>query len=967
VKPPGGWKHLVAGLDAPPRPATSYVPQPVKVPSPIGPVWYLLNEAATRSSGQLVIEFHRIAATRRATESPLKPLPLGRADLSALTDAADRDILTILMGADPDYDDPSAASRDGDPQRHARLGVPGPLLSAIVPRLSATGRFGRPDSSDARALRFKALTAEGGESWHIRLTVQPDSEEEAWIVDGGFARGEAWLPLTEPLIVLRSGLLIRSGDVDFVETGAGHAWADLIRRNGPLRVPFRDRDEFLRQFWASSLPEDLEVPDDLKLSTAGAPPAPRLVITKAPPERERDTLDAALWFDYDGGSVAEGQAARAVVNVGEGRITTRDAAAEEAAKALLLELGFREGPPPRSPDATLEIAPRHLGRVVRVLIGRGWQVEAEGHRYRAPGIRRMSISSGIDWFDLTGAVDFGGQEASLPALLAAARKGQDFVLLDDGSRGLLPEDWLERLSPLAELGVPEGEALRFHRSQATLLDALLASQPEVDKDADFRKLLERLNAHATIAPVDQPEGFVGRLREYQRLGLGWLQFLGEFAFGGCLADDMGLGKTIQVLALLEARRTASNPTVPSLVVVPRSLVHNWIEEAARFTPQLRVLDYTGQARADHRPDFGAYDLVVTTYGTVRRDVVELRTFRFDYVILDEAQAIKNAASQASRACRLLTSNHRLAMSGTPVENHLGELGALFEFLNPGMLGRAAAQRARVAGASDADSVAVLARALKPFILRRTKEQVLSELPTKTEQTLYCELEPKQRKMYDQMKAHYRQSLTATIGKLGLARAKVYVLEALLRLRQVACHPGLVDKSLVDESSAKIDTLFESLREVLDEGHKALVFSQFTSLLSIVRPRLEAEGIKYEYLDGKTVKRAEKVKRFQEDPECPVFLISLKAGGQGLNLTAADYVFILDPWWNPAVEAQAVDRAHRIGQTRPVFAYRLIARDTVEEQIVELQRNKRHLADAIIAADSSLLKSLTAEDLQRLLM
>ncbi|MDZ4806455.1 MAG: SNF2-related protein [Candidatus Eisenbacteria bacterium] len=965
-RPPGGWKYLIQSLDAPTRPAPAPefgVPRPL---TPIGPIWYLLNESATRAYGELVIEFHRAGSTRRSTESPLKPVPLGRIDLTVMTEAVDREILTLLLGGNPDYDDTFASQREGDAGRNSRLGMPAALLSTLVPRLCATTRFGRPDSTDSRALRFQPLAFDDGPAWQCRLTVESVPGEDAWMVDGTFFRSEERMPLTEPVLVMKNGFLVRNDVVGFMEPGPWHEWIELIRRTGPVRVPRREKDEFLRLFWASPLPPAVEVPEDLKLAEATATAVPRLVLTRPPIVRTRETLDAALWFDYEGGSVAHRHPARAIVQVAAGRVIPRDVPAEAAARALLVELGFKEPVPPRPAEAELEIAVRHLATVARVLVGRGWQVEAEGQRYRAPGIRRMTLSSGIDWFDLTGAVDFGGQEATLPELLAAARKGQDFVLLGDGSRGLLPEDWLERLAPLADLGTPEGDGLRFHRSQATLLDALLESQPEVDRDADFRRLIERLNAHHAIAPVEQPAGFVGQLREYQRLGLGWLQFLAEFSFGGCLADDMGLGKTIQVLALLEGRRRARGPKTPSLVVVPRSLVHNWIEEAGRFTPELKMLDYTGQDRADQLPRFDDFDLVVTTYGTVRRDILKLKDYRFDYVILDEAQAIKNSGSQASRACRLLEADHRLAMSGTPVENHLGELGALFEFLNPGMLGRAAAARARVAGASDPESVALLARALKPFILRRTKEQVLSELPIKTEQTLYCELEPKQRRMYDSMRAQYRASLSATIQKLGLSRAKVHVLEALLRLRQVACHPGLVDKALVGDSSAKLDTLFESLREIVDEGHKALVFSQFTSLLAIVRPRLDQEGIRYEYLDGKTTKRSEKVKRFQEDPTCPLFLISLKAGGQGLNLTAADYVFILDPWWNPAVEAQAVDRAHRIGQTRPVFAYRLIARDTVEEKIVELQRNKRHLADAIISADSSLLRSLTAEDLQRLL-
>jgi SNF2 family DNA or RNA helicase len=404
------------------------------------------------------------------------------------------------------------------------------------------------------------------------------------------------------------------------------------------------------------------------------------------------------------------------------------------------------------------------------------------------------------------------------------------------------------------------------------------------------------------------------------------------------------------------------------VVAPRSLVYNWKQEAARFAPQLRVLDHTGVNRAKPGAHFDEYDVVLTTYGTLRRDIVELKDIPFDYAVLDEAQAIKNASSQSAKAARLIRADHRLALSGTPVENHLGELWSLFEYLNPGMLGGAGVFRLGEGGLRNPseESRVLLAKVLRPFLLRRTKAQVARDLPEKTEQTLYCDLEPEQRKLYDELREHYRQSLLARVERDGIAKSKIQILEALLRLRQAACHPGLIDKHRTEESSAKLDALLPQLQEVFAEGHKTLVFSQFTSLLAIVRQRLDGEKVPYEYLDGRTRDRAGRVERFQTDPDCKLFLISLKAGGLGLNLTAADYVFLLDPWWNPAVEAQAIDRAHRIGQTRPVFAYRLIARDTVEEKVLQLQERKRALADAILTADNSVIRDLAREDLELLL-
>lgn len=631
-------------------------------------------------------------------------------------------------------------------------------------------------------------------------------------------------------------------------------------------------------------------------------------------------------------------------------------------------LGFRLGR-----LGEYELLPRHLPKVVRKLTNAGWYVEAEGKVYKTAGAWKMEVSSGIDWFDVTGGVEFGESTASLPELLAALRRGEDFVLLGDGSLGMLPEEWLDRYSLLAGVGSVEGEGLRFKRTQVGLLDALLASQPEVTLDDVFLRVRDQMRAFERVEAAREPSGFVGELRRYQREGLGWLNFLQQFGFGGCLADDMGLGKTVQVLALLESRRELrarsrrKRKVRPSLVVVPKSLVFNWRKEAERFTPKLKMLDHTG-TRLTPGEHFEEYDVVLTTYGTLRRDASHFGGVEFDYCILDEAQAIKNANTASAKAARLLQADHRLALSGTPIENHLGELWSLFEFLNPGVLGSASAFSVGLNGdrGPDASTRILLSRALRPFILRRTKGQVAEDLPPKSEQTLYCELRGTQRKHYDRLRAHFRRDLLGRVDREGINKSKLFVLEALLRLRQVACHPGLIDKSKVRESSAKLDLLLPQLVEVSEEGHKALVFSQFTKLLAIVRHRLDREGVIYEYLDGRTRDRQSKVERFQSNSDCRLFLISLKAGGLGLNLTAAEYVFLLDPWWNPAVEAQAIDRTHRIGQARPVFAYRIIARDTVEEKVLELQDSKRALADAIITADNSMIRQIRREDLELLL-
>jgi SNF2 family DNA or RNA helicase len=595
-------------------------------------------------------------------------------------------------------------------------------------------------------------------------------------------------------------------------------------------------------------------------------------------------------------------------------------------------------------------------------------VEVAGRRYRPAGSVAWNVTSGIDWFELSGTVDFGGVSAEMPALLEALARGERSIELSDGSLGILPDTLAAQFEPMVALAQKNDGRLRYGRIQVALLDALLAGQPQSHVDEAFEKIRDELSRGERPEAEDEPEGFNGTLRHYQREGLGWLGFLERMGLGGCLADDMGLGKTIQVLAMLVRRqqvvREGGIAHRPSLVVVPKSLVFNWMDESRKFAPTLRVLNHTGNERADESAVLNQWDLVLTTYGTLRRDVLRHRDIEFDYVVLDEAQSIKNAGSQAAKACRLLSARHRLAVTGTPVENHIGELWSIFEFLNPGQLGSAARLKKFLVGGRGSSEV--VARAVRPYLLRRTKAQVLSDLPEKTEQTLFCEMGESQRKAYDDLREHYRQELSGRIGRMGIGRSRIAVLEALLRLRQTACHPGLIDPSRIDEPGAKLETLLEQLGEVLDEGHKVLVFSQFTSFLAILRRHLEGRSMPYEYLDGKTTDRQARVSHFQEDPDCKLFLVSLKAGGQGLNLTAADYIYILDPWWNPAVEAQAVDRAHRIGQTRRVFAYRLIARDTVEEKILALQDRKRELAESIVRADESMIASLTAEDVELLL-
>jgi superfamily II DNA or RNA helicase len=856
------------------------------------------------------------------------------------------------------------------------------------------------------------------------------------------------LALTEPALIVRGGLVFRAGKVARLNDFGAYDLLAALRDGTKLAVPLSQRDDLVKTLFGLPRLPRLDLPPALKVSESRPTPKPRLAVKKPPKSSyfsADDRLLGQLTFDYAGQVVSPAEVGQVIFSTvahetvqpptaaggpvetavagatdasadappeprasdgahgpsdepspPAGRVLYRDLDREAEYSARLIQLGFREaydyGYSKTGP--TLRLAANKLPKVVGELTREGWFVEAEGKLYRQPGEFKVAVKSGIDWFELHGEVSFGDQSASLPKLLAALRRGENAVRLDDGTFGLLPQEWLKKYAPLAGIGQGEDDHLRFSARQVGFLDALLAGVPEATFDLNFTRVRDELMRFDGIRAMAAPATFQGVLRAYQCEGLGWMEFLRRFNFGGCLADDMGLGKTVQVLALLESRRKAAAGNVmsgdgagtdgagtlgvgsveagalhrPTLVVAPRSLIFNWKQEAARFTPELRVLDHTQADRVKGSDHFKDYDLVLTTYGTLRRDAGYFKDIEFDYAVLDEAQAIKNASSESAKAARLIRADHRLALSGTPVQNHLGELWSLFEFLNPGMMGSATIfkETTQKSVGNDAATRSALARAMRPFILRRTKEQVAKDLPQKLEQTLFCELGAVQRKAYNELRDHYRASLLERIAKEGMNKAKIQVLEALLRLRQAACHPGLIDKAKSKEGSAKLDTLMEQVSEVLEENHKVLVFSQFTSFLAIVRKRLDAAGTVYEYLDGKTRDRQERVERFQNDPKCKLFLISLKAGGLGLNLTAAEYVFLLDPWWNPAVESQAIDRAHRIGQTRQVFAYRLIAKDTVEEKVLQLQQTKKDLADAIINADNSLIRTLKRDDLELLL-
>lgn len=925
---------------------------------------YVLDVPRTKQHGDLMLEVQHRDRKRDGSWGKLKSVRLTPQVIPELSEPSDRQILAMLLGSED-----QTAGRYGyyyysPVERSGLQPMPRALKDVILPMMFRTGRcFLRLEEDDDQ---LTSVSWDDGPPWEFRLAVSKEPGSAQLAMNGYLQRGKQRLTLESPAFLIAGGFVFGAdGTAALLDDAGAFRLAASLRRGGPVYVPLPEAGEFLTELLELPFLPKLDLPDELRYEEIRPTPSPRIRLrTDAGFRGSSERLTGELSFTYENETVQWASSHRAVYSLEDRQLILRDKDAEAAAEGALLLLGFKP-----DTDSTFSLPPRQLPRVVRNLTEAGWRVEAEGKLYRNPSTSHIEVTSGIDWFSLNGSVEYDDTFAPLPGILAAIQRGESFVELDDGTFGLLPEQWLKSSQLLVGLGTADKDGQRFKPTQVALLDALLESQQgEVKLDEAFLAARDRISRFRQVEPGDAPASFQGELRDYQRDGLGWMSFLQEFDFGGCLADDMGLGKTVQVLALLESRRTLS--VGPSLVIVPTSLVFNWMMEASRFTPELKILDHTGPKRLTPGAHFDDYDVVITTYGILKRDIVSLKDIDFDYCILDEAQAIKNPATASAKAAQLVGARHRLALSGTPIENHLGELWSLFEFLNPGMLGAASVFRRGTSGTRDpgagADTAALLARALRPFILRRTKEQVAKELPPKTQQTLYCELGSSQRKEYDAIRNHYRSSLRERLDREGIMKSKMFVLEALLRLRQASCHLGLIDKSRVGESSAKLDLLLPSLLEVAEEGHKALVFSQFTSLLAIVRDRLDDKGLTYEYLDGRTRNRQAKVDRFQSDPDCPVFLISLKAGGLGLNLTAAEYVFLLDPWWNPAVEAQAIDRTHRIGQTRPVVAYRLIARDTVEEKVLELQESKKALADSIINAENSLIRTLSRADLELLL-
>ena len=582
----------------------------------------------------------------------------------------------------------------------------------------------------------------------------------------------------------------------------------------------------------------------------------------------------------------------------------------------------------------------------------------------------IHLSSGMDWFDAKVELTFGDQHIGIDEIQKALTNKQSFVQLNDGTLGILPDEWIKKYALLFKVGEGKNNQLRLSKFHMSVIDELYEQRDERELSFELDEKYERLRNFKSIPEVPLPRELENRLRPYQLSGFHWLNYLKSVGWGGILADDMGLGKTVQALSMLQ-HFAEEEGNLKALVVCPTTLIYNWENEIKKFTPSLTWRIHHGNTRAKRKEDFGDDNIIITTYGTLRSDVQMLMKIPFDYVILDESQAIKNPASKVTKAAGLLKATNRICMSGTPLQNNTFDIYAQMNFLNPGLLGSVEFFRNEFSTPIDKfgepEQKEHLKKLLYPFILRRTKEQVAKDLPEKTETILFCEMEHAQRDIYDAYRNSYRNKILGVIDEQGVGKSQLTILQGLMKLRQICDSPAILNEDeKYPNDSIKLEELTREITENIGE-HKALIFSQFLGMLSLIKQKLTENNIEFEYFDGSTsaTDREKAIQNFQTNEKCRVFLISLKAGGVGLNLTAADYVYIVDPWWNPAVEQQAIDRTHRIGQTKNIFAYRMICKDTIEDKILQLQERKRILAKELISDDQAFVKSLTKEDVEYL--
>lgn len=828
---------------------------------------------------------------------------------------------------------------------------------------------GKINPSDLIKLTFSPKTV----NVHIKLEKQSHylTVKAQLLVDGEYENLEEYL-------TIRHLIFIKNSDAFLIDDFKHKALLDIFGINYEIKIVNSKIDEFLKNFIFPIRNQfSIDIPEDLIPETHKSTTVQKAVRLK---ELEPNFLIIEPFMIYDNNQIGIYDDDSYILIDGKTTLVDRDFELEKDLESFIKKL---------HPDFEEQTENSYFYLPIQKVIQNHWflqfykdldengvtvfgQKELKKLRFNSnrPKIN-ISGSSGIDWFDLQIELSYGDEIVPLKLLKSAIVNKQDFITLSDGSLGLLPEEWIKKFSTILKISNIEKEKVKVSKLHFGLLDAA----EEFLKDEKIREELAEKKRNLleidNTQDVALPKNIKATLRPYQLAGFQWFNKLYKMGWGGCLADDMGLGKTLQSLCFIRHVHN-QKPQSKSLIVCPTSLIYNWASEAQKFTPDLRVHTYHGLLR--EFPESENFDLLITSYGTFRNDLEKLNNLNFEICILDESQAIKNPKAHITKAVTEINTANRYILSGTPLQNNTFDLFSQFNFINPGLLGNQEFFKEEFSTPidkyADSDKSQQLRKMIYPFMLRRTKEQVAKDLPDKTESIIYCEMDKYQRKVYDSIKTDYRDRIMGKIAEDGVQKSAFLILEGLNRLRMVCDCPSLIkdgDTRHFKSESVKLNELVREMDENAGQ-HKVLIFSQFLGMLDLLRVQLEAKGIKHLYLDGGTAAKDRQglVDSFQNDADIKVFLISLKAGGVGLNLTAADYVYIVDPWWNPAVEDQAIDRTHRIGQKNKIFAYKLICKDTIEEKIHQLQQKKKKLAKEIVSEEASFIKKLTKDDVAWLL-
>lgn len=912
-------------------------------------IWYVVEPL--KSDRSMEVYFYERKKLKDGTWGRPKKINLNGLRIESLSDRREKKALRLMKGG-LNFSQSQRFLRDVDSFSHASLHSD--LAAIILDLLHSTGRLGLIQDDNIFETRILSLSWSPQKTVRELVQVFKDDEKQLYKMQQTFVLPQASehkIPKSFLFPFFESHLALWGQEIVRLKSVCPSELSEELFKRDEILIPYAGEKDFVGFIRDLKYEVKIELPEDFPLKEEVIRPIPVIEIEPVSQD-DHFNIYGRVGFEYDG--IFHRPFDESSLNQGDDLL--------HRIKDLSYEQDIIESL--RSTPDVLEYSEEtyhflfdedRFNDAVESLKDRGFEIRAFGKKLKSGCFIGAQVRSHHDWFDVKTGIQFESLTLTPPEILKRLEANRYFVQLNRDEIGFIPNKWLEKVKVLSQLSTARGGGSRLPLGQALILDEIFGE--DLKADQKFKDIVAKMRGVDGLKLIRPSRQFAGELRSYQRVGLSWLNFLEEIGLGGCLADEMGLGKTIQVLSYIQKRK--QKKVGPFLIVLPKSLMGNWESESRKFTPNLVVSCYEGRERKKllKSDSILTTDILLVTYGILRQDIKKLKEIDFDGVILDEAQNIKNAKSLTAKAAYSLKGEIRLALTGTPIENHIGELFSLFQFLIPGLFKPYLTSH----GPTFRDeTLEVILRGLRPFILRRKKEDVLKELPAKTENIIYCEFGAEEKKEYQKLKSFYQGQLSEKVKELGLKRTSFHVLEGLLRLRQFSCHPKLINKD-IHLASSKLDTLIDHLQQIKEAGKKALVFSQFTSFLKIVSNALDTHSIKYAYLDGQTKNRDLEINQFKEDSSITSFLISLKAGGVGLNLTCASYCFILDPWWNPAVENQAIDRVHRIGQSDPVFVYRLITRDSVEQRVVELQQSKRELGQDVLASDKMFLSQLSQAD------